>query len=427
MLLRKLWYLQKARKFQWKPKHQIRESQLIGLRRIINYAYHNVPYYNLLFTKAKLDPKSIRRVADLTQIPLLNKEDIRNNFRALLSREYEVGQCVSRFTSGSSGMPLTVLYDAAAWDFAEAIYARALFNVGIKPWSRCAFFWAEPFPKFRFYERMGLMQKNYVSTTRNVDYQIKQLNRIKPSVLYTFPSSLRILVKHYLNGAIKTKPSIIVCTGELLPGKTKREFEEIFGCKVFDQYGTQEFNRMGWTCGCDEGFHIDEDAIVIEFVKDNEQVSEGEVGSMVVTGLFNRAMPLIRYNLGDIGSAERVACRCGRGLSLMKILEGRSDSLITLPSGRILGPRAITGVFDHLMLHSNKVLIYRLVQKTKSKFELYLVKGDRFDDGTVESILSSLQILIGEPVNIQTRIVSDLARTKGGKFRYVFSEVKPVI
>lgn len=411
-------------KLQWKSNRKIKEVQLSKLRKIINYAFHNVPYYHSLFKNKGITPASIKKISDLKKIPLLKKEDIRNNFKLLISKEYNASNCISRFTSGSSGVPITVLYNRTAWDFAEAIYARALFNVGVKPWSNCAFLWAEPFPKSKFYEKFGLMQKNYVATTRDVQYQIAQLNKKKPSVLYIFPSSLTILARYYLNNSLKIKPKIIVCTGELLPEKTRKEFEEIFNCKVFDQYGTQELNRMAWTCEKNEGFHIDEDAIVIEFIKDNEQVSDNENGDMVVTGLFNKAMPLIRYNVGDIGSPKEDLCSCGRGLSLMNITEGRADSLIILPSGKILGPRAITGIFDHHMLYSNKIYNYRLIQETKKKFKLYIVKGENFDSKIVEFILFSLNKLIKEPVRIDVKIVSDLSGTKSGKLRYIFSKVK---
>ena len=425
MLSRKLWYLAECMRFQWKDPKTIKRIQFLKLREIIGYAGRKVPYYRKLFHKHRIIPESIRSPADLSRIPLLTKNDIRSNFQNLLSSDFKASGCVSRFTSGSSGVPLTVLYDQNAWDYAEAVYARALFNIGVKPWSRCAFFWAEPFPKDKWHERLGLMQKNYIATTKSIEHQIDRLNDLQPSVIYIFPSSLRLLVTHFLNGNLRIKPEIIVCTGELLPHETKKEFQRIFRCRVFDQYGTQELNRMAWTCEYYNGFHIDEEAVYIEFLKNGIPVSDGEQGKMVVTGLFNRAMPLIRYDLGDIAAPVSSKCRCGRGLGMMRIYEGRADSIITLPSGKKIGPRAITGIFDHLMLHSNKLLTYRLIQKANADLELNLVKGDRFDDDTVELILSSLNKLFNENVNIETKIVDDISRSKGGKFRYVYSEIMP--
>ena len=157
----------------------------------------------------------------------------------------------------------------------------------------------------------------------------------------------------------------------------------------------------------------------------------GEIGNVHITTLNNYAMPLIRYDIGDMGVESDDECPCGRKLPLMKVIEGRSDSNLILPSGRILSPRAFTvainmfpeyGLFDQ----------YRIIQRKVDHFVLMIkTKGKRVDDTAVSNnIVNHLNRTLNlesEMINFEVRFVDEIPVSKTGKLMIVVSEVNKLL
>src|SRR6185369_10887800 len=99
-------------------------------------------------------------------------------------------------TSGTSGQFMQIAYGAEAADFLDAVYARALFNAGYKPWDKIAYYWWEAVPKpLKPYERLGLMKKHFLAVHPDPDRQIQDLERLVPDVIYHFPSSMLLIAR----------------------------------------------------------------------------------------------------------------------------------------------------------------------------------------------------------------------------------------
>jgi len=149
-------------------------------------------------------------------------------------------------------------------------------------------------------------------------------------------------------------------------------------------------------------------------------VEEGEYGEIVVTSLFNYTMPLIRYNIGDIGTFTDKKCACGRGLPLIKSLEGRTDDFLILPSGKKISPRTINVIEDVA-----GVSRYQTIQESKNRIVVNLVKGNGFGPKTIDEIKKHIIAgCLGEDVTVDVKLVDDLTRNKRGKLRAVVSYVK---
>ena len=228
------------------------------------------------------------------------------------------------------------------------------------------------------------------------------------------------------------KPRLIMGGAECSEHSSYQFIEKVFDAPFYDQYACDEMGWMAWQCKEKNEYHIDADSIIMQFVDDDgEEVSPGERGEIVCTSLFNYAVPFIRYAVGDVGIPSNEECPCGRILPLMKMIEGRTDSFILLPDGRVLSPMALNAVGEMFMYHGD-IDQYRIIQRKKDLIE-FLIKlsSDGVDQTVVEKELlkhltKTLNISADE-VTFQVKFVDDFPLDKTGKLRKVVSELNQTL
>jgi phenylacetate-CoA ligase len=119
-----------------------------------------------------------------------------------------------------------------------------------------------------------------------------------------------------------------------------------FSAPVYDMYGSNEFNLLAWQCPKSDHFHVCDDIVIVEILRDGDPVEEGEQGEVVVTGLFSRTMPFIRYRTGDLAIKGAEVCDCGQPFSTLGAIQGRTADYLKLPDGRLVHPFAIGAGFS---------------------------------------------------------------------------------
>ena len=413
MFIRKLHYLHQLTRSQWKPKRELERLQLTRLRQLVSYVYDNNEFYHELYRKQGVKPQYIKTIADIEKLPVVTKAMLRD-----FSPSKNVDKVVSRNTSGSSGAPFSVLFDDKSWDYSEANYARSLFGTGYNPLDKLFFSYAYDIPGKRWFNRLFLIRKRYLPFAMPIDEQIGLLENEKSRfTLYSFPSVLHIM------NQLKFHPqnmSRIISTGELLSDNLRTKLEKRLGCPVYNHYGTMEVNRVAWECQMKDGFHIDIDSHVVEFVRDNEEVATGERGKIHVTNLMNPYFPLIRYNQGDYAVPTDRMCRCGRGLPLAKEIVGRDNDFIVTEDNKLLSPIQ----FDVLLSRIPNVVQYRMVQKTLKSIELQLVTTDEYRESDSHPAIKDIKDILGKDCTMNAKYVSRIKRSKGGKLQAVYSNVR---
>jgi phenylacetate-CoA ligase len=224
------------------------------------------------------------------------------------------------------------------------------------------------------------------------------------------------------------RPRIMFGSSESIDSTSIRFMEEVFHAPFYDQFGCSEVDRTAWQCPEKLGYHMDVDSVITQFVDDQgQEVGPGERGEIVYTSLFNYSMPLIRYAVGDVGVPSDETCPCGKVLPLMKTVEGRTDSLLRLPHGRVLSPVTIIGAMDVFDLF-NQIDEYRVVQKKVDLIRIYIhrkagsIAENLFRERFVEYFADSLGIDLAE-VNIEVEFVDEIPIGTGGKHRAIISEV----
>jgi len=222
------------------------------------------------------------------------------------------------------------------------------------------------------------------------------------------------------NGIEDIKPKIVFGTSEILDDETRKYINSVFEVEMVDMFGCVELNRTAWECSEHVGYHIDIDAVVMEFIRDGESVSMGERGEIVYTGLYNYAMPLIRYRIGDIGVPSDEICPCRRGLPLMKLIEGRTDSFMQVPDGRIFPAM----IWEPIMRRIPGVGQFKAIQERKDLIRILLVNDEKFTQKTIDQIEHDVKAVMGEKINVETEIVDEIPKDKSGKVRAAVSNVR---
>lgn len=410
-------YMAELKLHQRKSRKELSEIQLNKLKKMLTHSYNNVPFYRELFIRENIDPDNIKKIEDLQKLPVMTKRDIQANYDKILAVGTNKDQCKLINTTGSTGIPLRVYSDKRALLYSSALIYFGFFESGLRL-------------KDKMVELTGIMEncsgtlikKNMISTFDPPEKIMKMLRQYNADVLYSFPSIFKTL-SNSLNGELSSLNTKLIFThGETLTESNRELITSTFGTKVCNTYGSTEFNRLAFECSQHSGMHMLTDGAIIEIVKDGQVVGPGEEGDIVVTGLYNYAMPFIRYNLGDIGILADYdeKCPCGRNWPLIKSIEGRSDDFLTLPSGRIISPRTINVIED-----IPGIVQYRTIQETRNRFVVQVVPGKDFSANSEGEIRRQIRLgCLGEDVNIEIVVVNELPRERTGKLRTIISHVK---
>ena len=418
-------------KTQWWDPLEIQCFQQKRLRAILIHAYNNVPYYHNLFKKANLKPSTIT-YKDLQKIPILTKEDIRNNLKNLTATNYTGRELIPSATGGSTGEPMKFYFNREweAWNMAAAYreWSWAGYDIGDK----ITYVWSSSHDISRQQELKSklnnLLQRTIYLDALNLTEEslknyVKILQTYKPKVINAYASAIYLMAEYLKkNNITNIHPEAILTSCEMLFKNQRAVIEEAFGCKVFDYYSGRETTFHAGECPEHTGYHMAIENAVVEFIKDNEHVSPGESGKIIITDLSNYAMPFIRYEIGDLGTPCDEDCPCGRQLPLIKKIQGRIRDIVTTPDGHY-----ITGAFFSTLFYDNKgntkgIKQFQFIQKTKNHAILKIVKGDDFSQTELEKIMEKIRSQCGD-MTIEIEITDSIPLTSSGKYRMTISEV----
>jgi phenylacetate-CoA ligase len=414
---------------QWLDREEVQRISWDKLKRLLEHAFENVPYYRRRFDELGLTPKDIRTKQDLRQLPLLTKEDVRENMDALIARGYSRETMKRVVTSGSSGVPFIVYQDREFETANIAAYIRARrwfdWEFGDKVawvWGRrgdISHNWQE---KLIYRLKRERWMDGFRPTRQAVRDFVEMLIDWKPDLIAGYANVISLLAAYVLEREISSiRPKLVESTAMQLLSHDRQRIEEAFRCPVTDRYGSHETGSIvAYQCP-EQSRHIFSDLVFFEVLMDGQPVSTGEVGEVVLTPLHAYGMPLIRFRIGDIARATDDVCACGRGLPVVGDIEGRITGIFTLPSGRLL----YGGAFRHLVLKdSTAIQRFRVHQYAPDKIEVSLERGRKFDESMVDLVRARCMALIGdEPIEFTIKVVDEISTTDGGKHLVTTSDV----
>lgn len=419
-ILRQFYLLQKLRKNVWKDLGQLSQLEQKKLRGIVEFAYRHVPFYRHRFREAKVVPSEISCRKDIEKLPFVTKEDIQESSHSIISKGIDITKCHVSYTSGSTGTNFKVVYDPFAYDFERAVLIRANLESGQRIRDKWATITSPRSVRIqpKFFQKLGILQKINLSVLSPVEVNLRELQEINPHVLYGYSSYIWTMAKAVIEGFDfkVTNLRLIFGTADVLDDVMREDISSAFGVQVLDQFGCVEVGRTAWECPHRDGYHMDIDSVIIELLKGDEAVGEGEIGEVVYTCLYNHAMPLIRYRVGDLAIATNEKCSCGRSLPLLKKIVGRKDDLIVTESGHLVSP--IT--FAIVMKYKKEVKNYRIIQNPNGRIEVLIELIVPLSEMLERTIVQEIQQIVGRGIDVEVTC-GEIPPDKSGKLRSVIS------
>jgi phenylacetate-CoA ligase len=404
-------------------KAKLEEIQRKKLKDLLKHAYENVPYYRKLFDSAGVEPTIIKGVEDLARIPTTEKLTLQSlAAKEILAQGIKIDRCITDVTSGSTGIPLQVHFTQRDYLIRSLSFIRTFMELGYKLTHRQALVCDTRFVNNRTYwfQRLGIFRKQYIPVQLALGRQIQILMDYRPDFIHGYPQSLAIIAEELLKRGIDNVSPAMVCTGaELVSKKTREKINAAFGVEMADSYATIESGMIAWQCKSLKGYHINIDNVVLEFLHNGKPVRPGEPGRVVVTNLHSYAMPIIRYELGDICTPSDSLCTCGNQLPLMTVVEGRIDDMVKTPSGKVISPNSITNVMEAV----DGIRQFRVIHEKKDLMVVQIVAGTSFSQDTPRRTQNLLRELVGDDMHIEVRMVSEISKEHTGKIRAVISKV----
>jgi phenylacetate-CoA ligase len=430
-------WLERLEELQWAPAQQVEDYRQGRLRSLLEHCHANVPFYQGEFRRLGLVPADIRSPADLKRLPKITKPMLRADY----SRFFAAGgrQALDVWpSSGSSGEPFH--FRRSKEGVAMNTYA---------PWSRGRRWWGMDFGAREAQIWAGArhvggrLAARAAAIKRRVSWRMKNIKlidvyhqdaasvrktyvellafeasfmRAMASGLYRFCATLEELG---LDGkALGVRAAII--TGESLLRAQRGLIERVLGCKTVIEYGCTELGVIAFECPSG-GLHLTHENHIFEFECDGRDAKPGERADLVITSLNERAVPLVRYAIGDIVVPTERACACGRTMPLISSVEGRTHDNIQTPAGQVVHAMFFTHMFDALpAVHQ-----FRIVQESIDALRIELRGAGEIPARDKEFIRSAGEQAMGPGVKVEVVQVREMPVSSSGKQPWIISKLTP--
>lgn len=403
---------------------RIQRGALRGVNRMLAYARSRVPYYR---EHPGYPDEPLSSLDELAQLPLLDKRAVLD---AGVERFHAPGLARWRYrvdrTGGSTGTLLVVRHDIDAYGYHGATLVRRFLASGYRPWWRIAQIKGYERP-VRWFQRLGIFPRVVVPAGLPEEELKRRVLEIRPHLIMAYPVMARALLRALEPdelAQLRRSLRLIMTDSELLTEQVAKALTEGFGVPVYDEYSAQEVLTVSTQCRSGS-MHVDEDRVWLEIVdEEGRPVPDGEVGSVVVTHYRERAMPLVRYQVGDRARIVPGACPCGRGFRRMQLVDGRINDYLVLPGGR----RVYSTVLLGLAQEAPGVAECMVRQDATGTITVHIVPDRRSDmayEQVVEEFAKRFAEAVDPHVTLQFQRAERLEFTTVGKGKFIESAYRP--
>jgi phenylacetate-CoA ligase len=416
---------------QQRSADELRAVQVEALRELLRAA-QAVPFYRERLVAVGLEPDGVRAVEDLAELPPLERSDLQRLGIAGLGVAGRSGLRIP--TSGSTGQPVRILRPLETGGWIDAVDRRAREWSGVyRPGQRSLAVThtrAMVTAGKAWHYRRAIVAALENTTTVYADQATdpKRLQRLagslgrRPAVIVRGVSNCLYTTALALERAgLSIRAGACWSGGNHLPEHHRLAVEAAFACPVYERYGAWEAGAIAHQCPEERLFHVASENVLVEIVRpDGRPVAPGERGHILVTPLRNRAMPLLRYRIGDLAEAPlESGCACGRPLPLLGKLLGRSNDLLRTAAGWYAVPEAIS---NQMRRAWESVLDFQVVQRDDLALDVRVVQRDDPPPEPFRRRLAlALDDVLGMPGATHVERVEEIPLTGAGKLRHVVS------
>ena len=388
-------------------------------------------YRDAIFSYAKSKVPFYRQMADVERfenLPLIDKSIVKNNFEQFHSVEFLGAKLHTMSTSGSTCTPFTVHQDS---NKRRRVLAEILFfnrRVGYEVGHHLAYYRAITKESAKPWWLQKLQNESLIDTADLGEdflcHTAEKLERFPANtLLYGYASSMDVIGRHIYQSVLpearkKYKISSIITIAEAISDQGRKILETIFQCPVVSRYSNQEMGILAQQIPNDDFFVLNRASYHFEIfdMEKDVPVPHGRLGRIVITDLFNRAMPLLRYNTGDTGIIEKRDLN-GISTDVLTTIEGRQLDYIRDTQGKLLSPAFVTT----MMWNYQEILQFQFIQKNARDYLFRLNTGGKQFDRE-KDLIYRLQKVLGEDANIAIEAINEIPVLASGKRKYIINE-----
>ncbi len=385
---------------------------------IVAHACRNVPWYRQRFAESGLRTERLEDPAEWLRVPLTEKRQVRDHGEQFCS-EADADGAVWAHTSGSTGTPMRILLDRHVNAAAFALFWRAWSTGGYWRLGQRHAVLKGPLDPGLLRVNGRLRALEIASGQVNadtLDVVAQALDRYRPRFIRCYPSAMYLLCQLLEERGRRLYIPLVITGSETLSPHQRSRIEGVLGARVINHY--THWERAASILECEHGaMHAQEDYGHHEILDPRGRpVGPGEQGEITVTGLHNRAMPMIRYRTGDLGVWSTRDCPCGRSFPVIERLEGRITDLLIRNDGVTVTGRAVANVIKRELWD---VRYLQLVQRSPGTLLLKVVPAPGFNEATSGGIMRDILQLLENRMDLELEIcsVGALIRSPTGKIR----------
>lgn len=413
---------------QWWSREQLDQHRVRSLGELLTHAGTRVPYYRSLFASTGFDATRVRSLDALQRLPLLTKSIIRANVDGLIS---EAASNLKRYnTGGSSGEPLIFYMGKARISHDVAAKWRATRWWGVDIGDPEIVVWGSPIELGAQDHLRGLRDRllrtkllpAFEMSAAKLDRFVAEIRAMRPRMIFGYPSALAHIARHAESRGQRMDDlgiKVAFVTSERLYDYQRAQIAATFGAGVANGYGGRDAGFIAHECP-EGGMHISAEDIIVEIVDSaGKTLPAGESGEIVVTHLATHDFPFIRYRTGDIGIIDDRMCGCGRGLPLLKEIQGRSTDFVVAHDGTVMHGLALIYILRDLP----EIASFKIIQESRELVRVLVVPARPLTAAVRDTISEGLRARLGNEVTVDVEEIDEIPAERSGKFRYVVSHV----
>tara|TARA_R110000765_G_scaffold84327_2_gene163223 strand:- start:7255 stop:8634 length:1380 start_codon:yes stop_codon:yes gene_type:complete len=385
---------------------------------LVAHALKHSDFYKDKYASLQSTTTNLKTEEDFAKLPILTREDLRENFGSITAADVRKKDCHKMSTSGSTGPAISVFHDKR---FPTApTQWRLLQWWGIRPYVNKAFIYRYPRPLFTKILNTLLWwptKRIFLAGTEMDEEHMRKfvnaINKTRPLVLQGYTDVVYDFALFLLDHEIRIQaPKGVWVTSGPLTKQQRSTMQKAFCAPVYDQYGSTEVLYVAAECRQQNGLHILHDMVYVECVDEyNRPVPQNTLGKILLTDLNNYAFPLIRYDIGDYGQLLSGACACGMPLPLMDNVKGRQSAVIKTPSGTPLNVAYLTTLFDDF---PESIRAYQFLQEEDYSVRLcYIPFKDKKVDGLISKVIDEMVNKTDAEIKISSKEVKSMTKVSG--------------
>jgi phenylacetate-CoA ligase len=430
--LRRLWrrehsdrYVSEARAFDAATSEQIEHHQCARLRALIGAALRT-DFYRPRLAAAGITSPDAFTWARWRAVEPIGKSTMREYAPRMIPSGVDINSLRRSATGGTTQSPAPYWMDFECLDRRWAATRAADERAGHVPGMKAAYLWAasQDFPKPLPGEVgvwLDLRRRLFLAVDKldapTLDRYLALLTEFRPHRLQGYSTPLEMLARHILDRRTTLPIPVVASTAEPLLQHQRALIRAAFGVEPIEWYTAREAGRIATECAAHQGLHVNAWGLLVE--TDGDRLPDGSQ-PILITDLWNRGMPMLRYAMGDLGRLVDEPCVCGlRSPRLVNVVGRVLDTFQTSTGLRVAG----VTLPNRVLKDSTAIREMQVIQKAIRVFEIRIVPGAQYSDSATTAVKRYLDELMGEDNQVQVSLVDAIPREASGKVRFCKNEM----